>query len=253
FNFSGTLAMPWPGAPCPYAKSGSSESTRWLFTPGYGLHYADDRELPRLATYPAVDACADASGLSVFHTLAVPPFALYLSDDNPAHPPLEVGADVNSQIAWPASHPVLRLSTVQVNTQQDAKSITWLGTGRFYAKSAPPRDLMPLASAHAALQFDVVISTPASAPVQVYMGCGHDCLRSVDLRHAFAGYANGSRHTVSIPLQCFIRQGADLSRIDVPFGVQASSPFSAAFANVKIVAGTSSGRHDFSCKQLGSL
>jgi beta-glucosidase len=252
FNFSGTLAMPWPGVPCPYAKSSSRESTRWLFTPGYGLHHSDKRDLPMLPTYPAVDACADASGLSVFHILAVPPFALYLGDDNPAHQALEVGADLNSQIEWPGRHPVLRLRTVQVNTQQDAKSITWLGTGRFYAKSAQPRNLTPLASAHAALQFDVVINTPATAPVQVYMGCGHACVRSVDLSHAFAGYANGSRHTISIPLQCFIRKGADLSGIDVPFGVQASPPFSAAFADVRIVSGAVAGRTDLPCEAVGS-
>ncbi|HWU76849.1 MAG TPA: glycoside hydrolase family 3 N-terminal domain-containing protein [Rhodanobacter sp.] len=248
FDFSGTLARPWPGVPCPYAKAGGSESTRWLFAPGYGLHYSGRHDLPMLPTYPSVDACADTSGLSIFHTLAVPPFALYLGDDNPAHQALEVGSDLNSQIQWPADHPLLRLRTVQVNTQQDAKSVTWLGAGRFYAKSPQPRNLMPLASTHAALQFDVVINTPATSPVQIYMGCGHDCVRAVDLGHRFAGYASGSRHTVSIPLQCFIRKGADLSHVDVPFGVQASPPFSAAFAAVKIVAGAPTRHADLSCE-----
>src|SRR6185437_521878 len=207
----------------------------WLFAAGYGLHYPDKQELAVLPTYPGVDACATTAGLSVFHTLAVPPFALYLGDANAAHHPPAVDADMNSQIEWPEGHPVLRLRTVQVNTQQDAKSVTWLGAGRFYAKSAQPRDLMPLAAAHAALQSDVVIDTPATAPVQVYMGCGRDCMRTVELARTFAGYAKGSRHTVSIPLQCFIRKGADLSHIDVPFGVQASPPFSAAFAAARVL------------------
>jgi beta-glucosidase len=42
---------------------------------------------------------------------------------------------------------------------------------------------------------------------------------------------------VSIPLSCFIKPGADLAHVDVPFGVLAAPPFSAAFANVRIVAG----------------
>lgn len=252
YNFSGTLARPWPGVPCPYAGADNAGSVRWLFAAGYGLHYPDRQELAVLPTYPGVDACATTAGLSVFHTLAVPPFALYLGDGNAARHPLAVGADLNSQIEWPEHHPVLRLRTVQVNTQQDAKSVAWLGTGRFYAKSAQPRDLMPLAAAHAALQFDVVIDTPATAPVQVYMGCGPDCMRTVELARTFAGYAKGSRHTVSIPLQCFIRKGADLSHIDVPFGVQASPPFSAAFANVRIVEDASAGRADLPCASLGS-
>lgn len=247
YNFSGTLARPWPGVPCPDAGAGSAAPTPWLFVPGYGLRYPGKQDLPSLPTYSAINTCARASGLSVFHTLAVPPFALYLGDGNPAHHALEIGADLNSQIEWPTSHPALRLRTVQVNTQQDAKSVTWLDAGSFYAKSQRPRDLTSLASSHAALEFDVVINTAATAPVRVYMGCGHDCLGSVDLSRTFAGYANGSRHAVSIPLQCFKNQGADLSRIDVPFGIQASAPFSAAFADVKIVTGTAAGRTDLPC------
>jgi beta-glucosidase len=109
---------------------------------------------------------------------------------------------------------------------------------------------MPLVSAHAVLQFDVVIATPAKGPVKVYMGCGDGCTGSVDLAHTFATYANGARHTVSIPLECFIKGGADLSHVDVPFGVLASPPFSAAFADVKIVAGTPAGRAGLPCASL---
>ncbi|WP_240046091.1 glycoside hydrolase family 3 protein [Rhodanobacter glycinis] len=257
YNFSGTLAMPWPGVPCPDAGGSSAKATRWLFAPGYGLRYPSKHEVATLPTDPAVDACADASVLSVFHTLAVPPFSLYLADANPQHPAHDIGADLNAVIEWPSSHPVLRLRTVQVNTQQDAKSVTWLGAGRFFARSPQPRNLMQLVSTHAALQFDVVIATPAKGPVKVYMGCGQHCTTSVDLAHTFATYANGARHTVSIPLACFIKTGADnrrtdLSHVDVPFGVLASPPFSAAFADVKIVAGTAAGRADLPCASLGA-
>ncbi len=251
-NFRGTLAMPWPGVPCPDASDGSAKAKRWLFAPGYGLRYPGKHAMGTLPTDPAIDACADASVLSVFHTLAVPPFALYLADANPEQPAHDIGADLNAVIEWPASHPVLRLRTVQVNTQQDAKAVTWLGAGRFFARSPQPRNLMPLASTHAALQFDVVIATPATGPVEVYMGCGHGCTRSLDLARTFATYANGARHTVSIPLACFVKGGADLSHVDVPFGVLASPPFSAAFADVKIIAGTAAGRADVSCASLGA-
>jgi beta-glucosidase len=84
------------------------------------------------------------------------------------------------------------------------------------------------------------------------MGCGRDCTRTVDLTRTFAGYANGSRHTVSIPLQCFTKDGADLSHVDIPFGVLASPPFSAAFADIRIVTGTAPGRVDLPCASLGA-
>lgn len=110
---------------------------------------------------------------------------------------------------------------------------------------------MLLVSTHAVLQFDVVIATPAKGPVRVYMGCGDHCTTSVDLAHVFGGYANGARHTVSIPLACFVRNGVDLEHVDVPFGVLASPPFSASFADVKIVTGTAAGRADLPCASLG--
>ncbi|MEO7051832.1 MAG: glycoside hydrolase family 3 N-terminal domain-containing protein [Rhodanobacter sp.] len=247
YNFSGTLAMPWPGTPCPYAEGGHAQPKHWLFQPGYGLRYSAQHELPPLPTYSDVDACASASVLSVFHTLAVPPFALYLAGANDAQPAHEVGSDLNAQITWPTDHPLLRVRTVQVNTQQDAKSVTWLGSARFYAQSQQPRNLIPLLAAQAALRFDVLVNTPATTPVKVYMGCGQGCMRSVDLTHILAGYANGTRHTVTIPLQCFSGKGADLSHVDVPFGVLAAPPFSAAFADIRIAA-TARGDHaDAAC------
>ncbi|HZX71314.1 MAG TPA: glycoside hydrolase family 3 N-terminal domain-containing protein [Rhodanobacter sp.] len=262
YHFSGTLARAWPGVPCPDADEAQAGSSRWLFEPGYGLRYPSSpkpgsresggHDLPMLRTYPAVDACASASVLSIFHTLAVPPFALYLDDADATRPAHEIGSDLNAAIDWPTGHPLLRVHTVQVNTQQDAKSVTWLGAGRFYAKSPQPRNLLPLASAGAVLQFDVVVNTPATAPVKVYMGCGHDCMRSVDLSHALAGYASGTRHTVSIPLQCFAPNGTDLAHVDVPFGVLATAPFSASFADVKITGTTPDTGATLTCAGAGT-
>ena len=255
YNFSGTLARPWPGVPCADAAGDDAAGRRWLFAPGYGLRYPGHGELGKLPTYPAVNACAQASLLSVFHTQAVPPYSLYLAEGNlaaahPGQPAHALGPDLNAVIDWPAGQPVLRVRTVQVNTQQDAKAVSWLGAGRFFARSAQPANLMPLAAAHAALRFDVVIATSARGPVKVFMGCGRHCVATVDLTRTFAGYADGARHAVSIPLQCFARRGADLSQVDVPFGVLASAPFSAAFANVKIVADAAGARTDLPCASL---
>jgi beta-glucosidase len=233
YNFRGTLAMPWPGVACADTDTRAAPTTRWLFAPGYGLRYGAAHELPKLPTQPDVVACAKASTLTIFHTLAAPPYALFVADA--AGHEHDLGADLNAVLEWPPQHPALRVRTVQVNTQQDAKSVTWLGAGRFYAQSPQPTDLTPLLATGAALQFDVVIGTRPTAPVTLYMGCGGECVRTLDVTRRFAGYTPGVRQTVSIPLHCF-GSGATLARIDVPFGVRASPPFAAAFANVRIAA-----------------
>jgi beta-glucosidase len=247
FDFTGTLAMPWPGAPCPYAASGDKAASS-LFARGYGLRYGGQHSVPMLPTHAEVTTCASTSTLPIFHTLAQSPFALYLGAGSGGHDVHAVGADLNAAIEWPAVHPVISLRTVQVNTQQDAKAVTWHEPGRFFAQSPQPTNLMPLVATHAALQFDVVIGTPAHSPVKIYMGCGDDCVRAVDVTGLFAAYAPGKRRSVSLPLQCFIKPGADLAHVDVPFGVLASPPFSAAFANVRIVAGAGNGA-DAACPE----
>jgi beta-glucosidase len=249
YNFRGTLARPWPGVPCPDADHAGP--SRQLFATGYGLRYPTRRELPVLATRPGVTACAQTSTLYVFHTLAAPPFALYLADGQHAHGEHAVGSDLDATIAWPGDRPSLRLRTVQVNTQQDAKDVAWLGQGRFLARGSRPVDLSRLAASHASLQFDVVVNTPARKPVKLAMGCGRDCAGDVDLGRVLAGYAAGTRHSVSIPLECFARRGVDLARVEVPFEVSADAPFDASFADIRISAGPAANRRDLSCASVG--
>jgi beta-glucosidase len=232
FNFRGTLGMPWPGVPCPYASDGKAD---WLFARDYGLHYPSRHELPTLPTHAEVTTCAKTSTLAVFQTLAKPPFTLYFgsADGTQAQ---AVGNDLNARIDWPAQHPQLSLRTVQVNTQQDAKAVTWHAPARFFVRSAPSVDLRPLLAAHGALQFDVVVDTPATGPVQLYLGCGDACTRTLDVSRLFAGYRPGTRHAVSIPLRCFSTAALDFAQVEVPFGVLAAQPFAAAFADIRVTA-----------------
>ncbi|WP_158886050.1 glycoside hydrolase family 3 N-terminal domain-containing protein [Rhodanobacter sp. L36] len=246
-NFNGTLPRPWPGVPCP--DSDKAGASRWLFAPGYGLRYPTRHDLTALPEHDDVKACADASSMPVFHTLAVAPFALYLADK--AQGEQAVGTDLNSEISWPSDRPLLRLRTVQLNTQQDAKAITWLGAGRFLARSVQPVDVSKLAAAHAVLQFDMVINTPAKGSVTLSMGCGSGCHASVDLGPTFAGYAVGTRQSVSIPLACFAKLGANFASVDVPFEIAADAPFAASFADIRINAVKEANRIDLSCASVG--
>ena len=115
YNFSGTLARPWPGVPCPDARAGGAEATRWLFAPGYGLRYPGQAAIGALPTYPAVHACAPAAQVSVLRTPAAPRFSASLADENPRQPAPAAGSDANSVIAWRAGAAVRRLRTVPVN------------------------------------------------------------------------------------------------------------------------------------------
>ena len=69
----------------------------------------------------------------------VAPFALHLAGNGEQ---LKLGADLNATREWPRDKPLLRVCTVQVNTQQDAKEVTWLGPAGFLrADRKPPTSI----------------------------------------------------------------------------------------------------------------
>jgi beta-glucosidase len=82
------------------------------------------------------------------------------------------------------------------------------------------------------------------------MGCGKHCDGRVELGPILAGYAKGTRQSLSVPLECFVKRGVDLAHVDVPFEIAATAPFAAAFANIRISAATPADRHDLSCADV---
>ena len=158
---------------------------------------------------------------------------------------------MNSTISLPTVNPAIQVRTTQINTQQDAKLVTWYRAGRFYSRSPQTTNMQSYVSANAALQFDVLISQFPQGEAKVFVGCGSGCRGTIDLAKEFKSYGLNAKHTVKLPLTCFAAQGADLARVDIPFGVSASKPFSAAFTNIQIVAGAAKDADALKCDDRG--
>ncbi|MDR6673775.1 beta-glucosidase [Xanthomonas translucens] len=104
-----------------------------------------------------------------------------------------------------------------------------------------------MAQAHAALQFDVVVEHAPSAPVTLRLGCLRGCGDGIDIGPLLAAAGSGKR-TVTVPLACFAKRGADLGGIDMPFAIDADAPFAAAFTRIQIVAGAADAGDAVQCQ-----
>ncbi len=246
-DFSGRLSVRWPRTPCDAADA-DGDSASWM--PGFGLSYARAAATGPLPEHGDVHACAALTHLDVFDTTDVFPFALTLGRGDDGGETRAVGADLNAAFVWPEPTPVLRIRTVQVNTQQDGKEITWLGPARVFARSDHGNDLRALLAADAALQFDVVPVTTAGAPVKLFMGCGQNCGAELELGATLASPGDRTRRTLKVPLVCFTALGLDPGAVDVPFGIRAQAPFAAAFADIRIVAGAAKDADALVCADL---
>lgn len=233
-GFRGRLGFPWPNSPCPAAINHPDAKQPWLFKVGYGLRYGQKSHIGALPV-SALDHCGEATVLPIFNMADAPMFALHVGADGKDQ---ALGADLNRALKWPAGKPVVEVETVQVNTQQDAKQVTWLAQAAFFSRNPSRNNLAAMQVANAALLFDIVVRTAPKSPVLASMQCGTGCKGQVDIGEAVTAAGIGQKKTIKIPLACFAKAGADMPGIEEPFRIDADAPFSAAFANIRIVSGS---------------
>ena len=182
--------------------------------------------------------------MPIFNLADAPTFALHVATGAAEH---ALGSDLNVTLDWPQADPAVRVRTVQVNIQQDAKQVTWLAPARLFSRSAAPNNLDALANAQGALQFDMVVVQAPTSAVRLSMGCGQGCAGGFDIAPAITKWTPGEKHTVKVPLSCFAQHGADLGGIDVPFSIQADAPFAASFTDIKVMAGVTADADVLEC------
>lgn len=239
-DFKGTLPFAWPRLACP---TGSAEQNL-LFARGYGLRYTGRGTV---ATLPVDNAagCTEAAGLPIFTRAPNTAAALYVASVGTPEFSFAVGKDLNAVFNYPESAPAIRVETVQINTQQDAKKVTWLGAARFIARTPKKLNLQPYAARNGVLKFDLMVSAPARKTVTLSMECGVQCRGALDMSAIFS--AAGTKKTIKIPLACFAAKGVDLGKVDVPFSVSTEGALVAAFTNIEVVIDAGSDAEALRC------
>lgn len=107
----------------------------------------------------------------------------------------------------------------------------WLATLRI--ESPQPLDLRPYLGG--TLELDLEVADMAHGAVKLKLDCGEGCERSVSLMEQARAYAGkGSQH-VSLAMACFVREGADFSKIESPFQLEGNGSGRVSVANVRLV------------------
>lgn len=229
FNFMGSLSFSWPKAVCQTSLNSGDRNYAPLFPLGYGLHYGARSQVGKLDTAYPPGGCQAANSYPVFNPTDYTTWSLHASGDGRAGVALD--ADLNRTFSLPN----VTIDTVQVNTQQDGKRISWTGPAKVEVKAATATPIPAYALRAGALQFDTVVARAPSGSVLVSMSCGAGCGAAVDVTDVFRRLAGTGKQTVRIPLACFT--AVDLSRIDSPFGIETDNVFIASFANIRIAGG----------------
>lgn len=238
YDFTGKLPFSWPKSACQTDLNVGDKNYAPLFAYGYGLKAATRSKVGKLdATYPA-GGCGVSNSFPVFSQADRASFPLTIRSGGQT---LVLGADLNSTFKLPG----VSVQTSQVNTQQDAKLVTWTGPATVEARGARAMVLPAAASANAALRFDTIVSGAPAGKVTMRMGEG-----SLDTTALFKRLAGKGKQTVAIPLACFQAKGTDLAKVDTPFSVSSDAAFAAAFTNIEIAGGAAGEADAVRCGEL---
>ncbi|MYM94217.1 glycoside hydrolase family 3 protein [Duganella vulcania] len=237
-DFHGKLSFSWPKSACQSPLNVGDAAYDPLFKYGYGLTYAGAAGKPALplldANYPA-GGCGKATSVSVYAPADRSTYALYVSSGGQR---VALGADLNAVF----NLPTVKVETAQINTQQDAKRLTWTGAARLEAQAAHAQKLPAFASTDGALQFDAIVSAAPQGKASV----GIETVE-LDASAVFQRLAGKGKQTVKIPLACFSAKGLSLAALSTPFSVSADAPFAATFANIQIVGGAARDKDALAC------
>ncbi|MDO8701514.1 MAG: glycoside hydrolase family 3 N-terminal domain-containing protein [Undibacterium sp.] len=241
-HFSGTLAYSWPKVACPSGPVSSTPNQR-LFALGYGLKYGSQSPLAQLDLDGATATCSVAASLAIF-----------TQSDRTSYP-LVVTSGTRKVMLGADTLGSSELSAVKVDTQtfdnkKEAKRVSWTGLGRIEAQAAFPSVLAANLVTDGVLQFDTMVTVAPKSKVSMAMECGDGCTAALDMTAVFKRLAGASRHTVKIPLACFVVKGADLNKVKTPFSVSTDASFVAAFGSIEIIAGAAKDKDALNCEEL---
>lgn len=109
----------------------------------------------------------------------------------------------------------------------------WLASLRI--ESPQPLDMRPYLDG--TLELDMDVADMARGAVKVKLDCGEGCERSVSLMQQARAYAGKGPQHVSLAMACFMREGADFSKIKLPFQLEGNGSGRISVSNVRFVRG----------------
>ncbi|WP_374585479.1 glycoside hydrolase family 3 N-terminal domain-containing protein [Pseudoduganella sp.] len=243
YEFRGKLSFSWPKSACQTPLNAGDAGYAPLFPLGYGLRKGQRSALGKLDASYAPGGCGASDVFPVHGQADRASFPLAIRSGGEQ---LALGADLNATFRLPG----ISVQTAQVNTQQDAKLVTWSATGAgtaasFAAQGTAPMQLPPAAARDGALQFDTIVAAAPQGKVTLAMQG-----TALDATRLFTRLAGKGKQTVKLPLACFTARGLQLEGVDTPFRISADAPFALAVANIDIAGGAAKAADAVRCEEL---
>jgi beta-glucosidase len=231
FDFTGRLAFSWPLTAMPVTFDAAGHATGALYANGFGLDYRERTASARtLAEDARISPDFKAPRGSLFHAgHPTAPWSLFVADG---------GAEVhlsNSNQASPHGAVSVALAPVGAVAY-------WNGTQAGMLRiSGRASDMGLPATEGEAMEVHYRVDHAPEGVVSVGMRCtdplcGTERGAMLDVTKTFRASRLGAWTTLRIPVSCLTAAGANLSKVEVPFAVEASGKFGVTISEVRMLS-----------------
>lgn len=231
-DFTGKLSFSWPRSAAQVVLNRGDADYDPLFAYGYGLGVKDRTEVAALPEDPGVPKSARAnSGVYFRQGRAVSPWSLQAKDG--------AGSVRVTTTRQASPNGVVDVKSVDVQAQEDAKSVTWSGKGQgSVLVEGRPVDLRRQSNGDMVVTVRYRLDEKPTAPVLLTVGCSEGCGGSVDISSLLAPAKPGEWRTAKVKLSCFAAAGADMSKVDRPVEIVTAGRLALTFTDLRLDSNT---------------
>ncbi|MEE2692620.1 MAG: glycoside hydrolase family 3 N-terminal domain-containing protein [Pseudomonadota bacterium] len=224
YDFIGRLAFSWPKTPSQTPLNAGEPQYDPLFPYGYGLTYADNRDLPLLEE--AAVECKTSAG-STFMTAgrARPPYKLTLES-----------AGVSTALDGPRGGTpdgAISARSIDRNAQEDARELRWTAPGAFVI-SGVQQDLSRQANARMTLSFYYAVAAPPQGAVRAGLRSASGVFGYMDMTAVFKEAAGKGWRKADLPLSELLPDEAELKSVIEPFVIESDGRLALQLSSVQI-------------------
>jgi beta-glucosidase len=228
YDFTGKLSYSWPRDATGTPLNVNKEPYDPLFPFGFGLTYAAPTELAALPEDPGVAAELMSTGSYFDKGVPVQPWSLRVSS----------GTDTTRITTVPAEAigGRVKVSAVDDAVQEGGRRFQFAGDGAATIAISSEGAVDVSRESNGDVMLLVRLRRDADAPKDVTLGvsCGAGCGGKVPFADALGGIASGKWQTVGVPLKCFVKAGADVSKLNETLSLASSGKLDVSISQVKL-------------------